>query len=74
MGKRRRRGEEIVTVAKPSFRKMSDYHFIVTRFPNHWCASSCTITSATPYQIINKRNKKMYKNRWQEEEDEEKKR
>ena len=34
-------------VANPSFSQISSHHFIVTRLPNHWCASSCAITDAT---------------------------
>ena len=30
-----------IQVAKASFSQMSSQNFMVTRFPNHWCASSC---------------------------------
>jgi len=35
-------------VANPSFNQRSVHHFMVTRLPNHWWASSWAITSATP--------------------------
>ncbi len=38
-------------VAKPSFSQMSSHHFIVTRSPNHWCASSCPITDAISLRV-----------------------
>jgi hypothetical protein len=36
-----------MNVAKASFSQMPFHHFIVTRSPNHMCASSCATTSAT---------------------------
>ena len=33
-----------IQVAKASFSQMSSHHGIVTRLPNHWCASSCALT------------------------------
>ena len=36
-----------MNVANASFSQMPFHHFIVTRSPNHMCAISCTIVSAT---------------------------
>ena len=36
-------------MANASFSHRSSHHTIVTRLPNHWCASSCVITSATRF-------------------------
>ena len=33
-----------IQVAKPSLSQRSSHHSIVTRSPNHWCASSCVTT------------------------------
>lgn len=38
-----------VKVAKLSFSQMSFHHFMVTRLPNHWCASSWLITRDTRF-------------------------
>ena len=38
-----------IHVANPSFSQMLSHHCIVTRSPNHWCAISCAITSATSF-------------------------
>ncbi len=34
-----------IQVAKASFSQVSSHHAIVTRSPNHWCASSCDMKS-----------------------------
>ena len=36
-----------IQLAKPSFSQMSSHHRMVTKSPNHWCAISCAITTAT---------------------------
>jgi hypothetical protein len=35
-------------LANASFSQMSSHHAIVTRSPNHWCASSCAMMLAAP--------------------------
>ena len=32
-------------LANASLSQVPSHHAIVTRFPNHWCATSCAITS-----------------------------
>src|SRR5208337_3056367 len=39
----------VIQVAKPSLSQMSSHHFMVTRSPNHWWATSCAMVSATPF-------------------------
>ena len=41
-------GCAVIQVANPSLSQMSSHHAIVTRSPNHWCAISCAMVSATP--------------------------
>ena len=39
--------------AKLSLSQMSVHHTGVTRSPNHWCASSCAVTSPKPRSWLN---------------------
>mmetsp|Transcript_94997 Transcript_94997/g.284755 ORF Transcript_94997/g.284755 Transcript_94997/m.284755 type:complete len:258 (+) Transcript_94997:1953-2726(+) len=47
LGKSSAQIECSIHVAKPSLSHRSSHHSIVTRLPNHWCASSWMTTSAT---------------------------
>ena len=39
---------DVIHVAIPSLSQRSFHHDAVTRFPNHWCASSCAMMRAWP--------------------------
>ncbi len=39
-------------MAKASLSQRSSHQTMVTRLPNHWCESSCVITSATRFWML----------------------
>ena len=45
-----------IQVAKPSLSQMSSHQRIVTRSPNHWCASSCALTPQKHWRWLHRRS------------------
>lgn len=51
-------------LANPSFNHKSFHHFIVTRFPNHWCANSWMTTVATDSWAVVVDLRGLYNTNW----------